>query len=176
MWRFAVIAVVLLAGCGGGAADNANRTADRSCPEGTEPVTARDVIGPTPRGYQVTKGDPKAIDSFVGQIRRQMGEIWRGYDARVLVPAREQNGAAVIVVNAHERGVEEVVDGAKASAAPDDLKRGPIELAGREGWMQEAVDGAFIALAPAGDCALLVLVSDTEARLRDAAAKLPARR
>jgi hypothetical protein len=173
-----VAGVVCVAGCGGdggGAAESANRV-DRACPEGTELVRARDVIGPTPRGFEVVRGDRKAIDSFVGQLRRQMGAIWRGYDARVLVRSDAQNGAAVIVVNAHERRVDEVVAGAKDAPAGQDLRRGPIEIAGEEGWMQQAVDGAFIAMAPAGDCALLLLVSDTEARLRDAAAQLPSRR
>jgi hypothetical protein len=177
MRRLAAIAGALLAGCGGGgAAETATERVDRSCPEGTELVTARDVIGPTPPGYQVVRGDRKAIDSFVGQLRQQMGDIWRGYDARVLVRSNAQNGAAVIVVNAHERRVDEVVAGAKDAPVGRDLARGPIEIAGEEGWMQEAVDGAFIAMAPAGDCALLLLVSDTEARLRDAAARLPSRR
>lgn len=173
----AILATGVLCGCGGGngAAETAKRT-DRACPEGTEPVSARDVIGPTPPGYEVVRGDRRAIDRFVQQIRGQMGDAWRGYDARVLVRRQAQNGAAVIVINANERRVDEVVEGAKDAPVGRDLRRGPIEVAGEEGWMQEAVDGAFIAVAPAGDCAMLMLVADNEPRLRDAAAKVGSRR
>jgi hypothetical protein len=42
--------------------------------------------------------------------------------------------------------------------------------------MQETLDGAFIAVAPAGECAVLLLVADTEPDLRDAASQIGSRR
>jgi hypothetical protein len=136
MRRIAAIAatVTLVAGCGGrGAAESANRGADRACSEGTELVSARDVIGPTPPGYQVVRGDRKAIDAFVQQLRGQMGDAWRGYDARVLIRQRAQTGAAVIVVNTNDGRVEDVVEGAKDAPVGRDRRRGPIEIAGEQG-------------------------------------------
>ncbi len=44
----------------------------------------------------------------------------------------------------------------------------PIDVAGEEGVLSKAPDGAFTVIARAGSCALVVLVADTERLVRQA--------
>lgn len=162
--------------CGGG--DEARRTAGPTpggpCPEGTEAVRARDVIGPTPSGYQVVPGDRAALDSIAEQLEAGFGERWRGHDARVIARRGAANGAAVIVVNVNEqtRDPDDFLQGVRAAEEDNDTRGEDISVGDRDGRLVRAQDGAYVAIAPAGTCALVMLIADTEAILRDAAGVL----
>jgi hypothetical protein len=161
--------------CGG---DEGERAADPTpgepCPEGTELVRARDVIGPTPKGYQVVPGDRKALGAIANQLEAGFGERWRGYDARVIARRNAVNGTAVIIVNVNEQteSSEEFLRGVKAAEEDNDARGEDIRVGDHDGRLQRAPDGAYLAIAPAGTCALVMLVADDEALVRDAAAKL----
>lgn len=193
MWpRLAVVASagLLLSACGGdegkGSDDRAGARATASaavatpagpCPEGTDPVRARDVIGEAPQGYEILSGDQKAIATFVKQFRRPFGAAWRGYDAKVLARRGTDNGTAVIVINSNERsgGSDDVLAGAEAAKRDRGTDYERIRIGGEEGPLSEAPDGAFIAVAPTGTCALVVLVADSEKLVRTVASLLPPR-
>jgi hypothetical protein len=144
------------------------------CPEGTEPVRARDVIGPTPSGYQVVRGDRAALDAIAQQLEAGFGERWRGYDARVIARGNAANGTAVIVVNVNEqtRDPEDFLQGVRAAEQDNDTRGEDIRIGDLDGRVVRARDGASVAIAPAGACALVMLIADTEALLRDAAGVL----
>ena len=140
------------------------------CPEGTALVRARDVIGPTPAGFEVLPGDKQRLASVAAQFREGFGDKWRGYDAKVLVRRDAANGAAVVVVNLHEKvgSDEEYRESAMAAERASGAEGRPIQIAGREGRLRTAPDGAFVATAPAGTCALVAVMADTGKLLLDA--------
>ena len=150
---------------------------DGRCPKGTEFVRARDVIGPTPPGFIVVGGDTEVLKNFAMKYRDDFGTAWRGYDAQILVPRDEALGVVVVVFNAHERtrGPNGVIAGAlwMEESGPADGR--PITLAGQPGRLLEARDGAFIAMAPAGECSMLTLVATTEELLLRGVKVLPSR-
>ena len=140
--RLLVVLIVLgLSACG----DDEQQRSDRACPEGTPSLQARDVIGTTPDGYKVVKGDPTAIGRVADTVEQTMGKAFRDYDARVLAPRRALNGTAVVVFNANER-----------IPPPDELLR-----------QQEAAEDR--ADVGADTIAVVMLVSDREELIRDAA-------
>ena len=147
------------------------------CPEGTEFLRARDVIGQAPPGYAIVSGDRQALDGFVAQFRKPLGARWRGYDAKVLARRGADNGTAVIVINTHERsgGSDDILRGAEASKRDRGTDYERLRVGGEVGPLSQAPDGAYIAAASAGTCSLVVLVADTEKLVRTAAALLPAR-
>jgi hypothetical protein len=175
MRRIAIVVAVALSGlaCGGDGAERSatNPAAPTPCPEGTEPVRARDIIGRAPTGYQVVPGDRKAIKAFADQFRQEFGERWRGYDAKVLARRDAVNGTAVVVLNADEetRG-SDFLRGAKAAEQASGAKGEDIRVGDEKGRLQQATDGAYIAMAPAGPCAFVLLVADSEALVRRTAA------
>jgi hypothetical protein len=181
MWR--IVAIVLTVpfwgvACGGVVPVPKKLPASNGpCPKGTDFVYALDVIGPTPPGFEVMPGDKEALKTFVDQFRVGFGKMWRGYDAKVLVRRNKLNGTAVIVINAHEKtgGPDGFLAGAMAAEREKGVAGDPIDVAGQGGRMQRTQDGAFIAVAPAGTCSVVVLVADTEKRLRSGASALPPR-
>jgi hypothetical protein len=174
MWRIAAIVVAAaLSGpaCGG---DDGPEGAPESlaCPEGTAPLTARDVIGDPPAGYRIAAGDPQALKRFVDQVRPQVGHRWKGYDAKVLVRRGKLNGAAVIVINTNEKtGTSETfLDSAKRAEERTGMPGEDIQIGDEPGRLRQAADGGYVATALAGPCAVAMLVADTEPLVRDAAA------
>lgn len=77
---------------------------------------------------------------MAAQMKETMGPAYRDYDARVL---------------ARRRAV-----GVPAEA---------ISVGSAAGRLRQASDGGWIAVAPAGTCAMLLLVSEREELVRDAA-------
>jgi len=180
--RVAAAIVVLTAPVWGAACGNAvpvpkknEPVAAGPCPKGTEFVRAREFIGPPPAGFEVVPGDRKALRSFAVQFKEAFEDQWRGYDAQVLVRRDEMNGTAVLIINAHEEteAQDKFLEGAMAAERETGSKGEPIRIAGKDGRMQRAPDGAYIGMAPAGTCSVVVLAADTEKILRDGAAALP---
>jgi hypothetical protein len=63
--------------------------------------------------------------------------------------------------------------GIEAGARDRGQKTEPVRIAGREGRIVRAVDGAYIAMAPARKCAIVMLVGDTRPLVTDAARAIP---
>jgi hypothetical protein len=165
-----MILIVGLAGCG--SAPKPGAESDRACPEGTPSLTARDVIGSTPMGYVVDRGDRQAIAEAAEPITESIGATFRDYDARVLARRGASYGTVVLVVNANERAPssEQVIRTQTANEEKLGTAGEPIAIGGADGRLSSAVDGSYLAMAPAGECAIVMLFDTREARLRDAAA------
>jgi hypothetical protein len=76
MGKLAAFALALLL-CACGAGDEPARSTAAEppkCPEGTPPLTPRDLVGPDPRGYRLTpvRADEE-IEAFVERIERAAG-------------------------------------------------------------------------------------------------------
>ena len=157
--------------CGGddGAGSRAKAEANAPTCDDTG-LSARDVIGTPPKGYEVVRGDRKAIKDFAEQFKPAFGDNWRGYDAKVVVKRKAVDGTAVIVLDttggagdADEfmRGVQEGMEESKQGEQ--------LEIAGQQGRMVKALDGSFIGMAALGNCGVLVLASAKEGDLRHTA-------
>jgi hypothetical protein len=161
---------LLVAACGGDGGDpvsSAKPKAD-ACPEGTAPVRATDVIAEPPPGYEVFEIDRKVFNGFVQPFKTAIGDGWRGYDAKILAPRRNSAlGAAVMVINTTEAGSsDEVIAGAEEGAEERNQAIESITIGGQEGRIVQAPDGAYIAARATGDCSVLLLIADTESRIR----------
>jgi hypothetical protein len=134
------------------------------------------VIGPVPRRFEVERPErPKPIEDFVAELRREMGRAYRSHDVEVIYPRRALEGTVVVVINTHESSPEDVVAGAKAAELEDGVRGERLDIDGREGRLQHATDGSYVAMAPARECSIVILVDTSEARLRDAASIIGAR-
>jgi hypothetical protein len=179
MWRCSVAIVLAVAvsgiGCGARDAVSAKPTPVPRCSEGTPFVKARDIVGkPAPSGFELARGDPTVLGPFANQFKTRIGEAWRGYDARVLVHKGEVNGAAVVVINAKDQtGGNSLVAGIERGADERGVDAEEISIAGREGRIVRAVDGAYIASAPARQCAIVFLVADNKQLVTEAASVIP---
>jgi hypothetical protein len=176
MWRLlTVLATASVGGFGCGAADRVKPIDFRGCPSGKDVVTAKDVIGSPPQGYEVVGGDKRRLRQIANQFKATLGDSWRGYDARVLVRRKRITGAAVFVINRDDRtsGNDELIKGAERGARESGQTAESLDIAGQEGRMVRAPDGAYIAMAPTDRCAVVVVIADTAPLVRDAAAKLP---
>jgi hypothetical protein len=168
-----VLALALTApACGGdGSATRAKSASEPMCDD--TGLTAREVIGTPPKGYEVVPGDRKAIKRFAEQFKPAFGDNWRGYDAKVVVRRKEVDGTAVIVL-----------DTTGGAGDSDDFMRGiqeglekstqgePLEIAGQSGRMVKAIDDSYIGMAALGQCGVLVLASAREGLLRHTATTL----
>ena len=159
-----------LSACGGDEEQQRSES-DRACPEGTPSLQARDVIGTTPDGYKVAKGDPAAIGQVAEGVKQTMGPAFRDYDARVLARRRAVNGTAVIVFNANERipPSDELLQQQESAEEKAGVGADTISVGNSDGRLYQAPDGGWVAVAPAGTCAMVLLVSDREELIRDAA-------
>ena len=178
MWRsIAIVLAVAVSGIGCGARDAASSkpTPVPPCPEGTPFVKARDIVGtPVPEGFELLQSDPKVMDPFANQFKARIGEAWRGYDARVLVHKGKVVGAAVVVINAKDQtGGNSLVAGVERGAGDRDVETQEISIAGREGRLVQAIDGAYLATAPARECAIVFLVADKKQLVTEAASVIP---
>jgi hypothetical protein len=175
MWRtvaIVLIASVVGAGCGGVRVPKHSGPAP--CPEGTKFVLAVDLIGSPPPGFEVVAGDPEALKTFVAQFRRGYGDTWRGYDAKVLVRRNKVNGTAVVVLNADAKTPDndDFVESAIAAEEAAGTEGEPIVIGGKQGRLRQGPDGAYIAVAPAGTCSMVVLAADKEKVIRRGAAAI----
>jgi hypothetical protein len=145
------------------------------CPDGTPFVKARDIVGkPVPSGFELLQPDPAGMKPFVNQFRTRIGEAWRGYDARVLVHEGKVVGTAVVVINAKDQtGGNSLVAGIDRGADDRGVDAEMISIAGRDGRIVQAVDGAYIASAPARECAIVFLVADKKQLVTEAASVIP---
>jgi hypothetical protein len=178
MWRpIAIVLAVAVSGIGCGARDAATSkpTPTPKCPEGTAFVKAADIVGkPVPSGFELLQADPKAIDPFATQFKAPIGDAWRGYDARVLVHEGKVNGAAVVVLNTKDQtGGNDLIAGLERAADQRDVETEKLTIAGREGRLIQAVDGAYLATAPARECAVVFLVADKKPLVTEAASVIP---
>jgi hypothetical protein len=171
-----VLAAACLGGLGCGAADRVEPLDLRGCPSGNDIVTAKDVIGTPPEGYEVVRGDKRRLKQIADQFKATIGDSWRGYDARVLVRRKRLDGTAVMVINSDDKttGNSELIKGAERGAEETGQTAERLDIAGQEGRMVRAPDGAYLAMAPAARCAVVILIADTAPRVRDAAARIPA--
>jgi hypothetical protein len=178
MWRpIAVVLALAVSGIGCGARDAATSkpTPTPKCPEGTPFVKAADIVGkPVPAGFELLQADPAVMDPFANQFKERIGKAWRGYDARVLVHAGKLNGAAVVVINAKDQtGGNDLIAGLERAASERDVETEKLTIAGREGRLIQAVDGAYLATAPARKCAIVFLVADKKPLVTEAASVIP---
>jgi hypothetical protein len=149
----------------------------RGCPSGKDVVHATDVIGqPPPEGYDIDPGDKRALKAVADQFKTELGDTWRGYDARVLVRHEQVNGTAVMVLNSSEKIGDggELIRGAENGAKEAGQTAERVTIAGHEGRMVPTSDGAYIAMAPSGRCAVVMLIADRPELVRDTADALPA--
>jgi hypothetical protein len=162
-----IVSCLAISACGG----DERAESDRGCPEGTPSLAARDVIGTTPKGYKVVKGDPAAIGRVADQMKQTMGGAYRDHDARVLARRRAVMGTAVIVFNAKERipPPDELLRQQEAAEEKAGVPAQEISVGSAAGRLRQALDGGWVAVAPAGTCAMVLLVSDREELIRDAA-------
>src|SRR4051812_33956129 len=176
MWRLlAVVVAASLLGLGCGAPKPSSFVA--KCPSGKDIVHATDVIGrPPPKGYVVDPGDKQRLGQIAAQFKSTLGDSWRGYDARVLVRPQRANGTAVLVINSDDDTSDgsELIRGAEEGARKAGQQAEPVTIAGQEGRMLQASDGAYIAMAPTGKCAVVLLLADRAELVRDAAHAIPA--
>ena len=70
---------------------------------------------------------------------------------------------------------EDVLEGAKAAEHTDDIVGERLDVDGREGRLQHATDGSFVATAPTGRCSVMILIALEKPMLQDAAALIGAR-
>jgi hypothetical protein len=149
----------------------------RSCPSGKDVVHATDVIGqPPPKGYDIDPGDKQALKAVAEQFKARIGDSWRGYDGRVLVRHNEANGTAVLVINSSEKtgGSSALIEGAESGAKEAGQTAERLTIAGNEGRMVQSSDGAYIAMAPTGRCAVVMLIADRAELVRNTADVIPA--
>ena len=163
-------------GCGSSDVRDAAKPTTPPCPEGTKPLTAREVIGPVPRGYEVLPPeDDKAIEEFMAPIRKAVGDAYRNHDSSVIYRRGATEGTVVIVLNSNEGRPEDFVAGAKEAEREDGVQGERLDIDGREGRLQAATDGSFIASAPTGECSVVMLISLKKPKLVDAASLIGAR-
>jgi hypothetical protein len=136
-------------------------------------LTAREVIGTPPKGYEVVPGDRKAIKRFAEQFKPAFGDNWRGYDAKVVARRTAVDGTAVIVLDTtggagdsdeFMRGVQEGME--------DSTQGEALEIAGQSGRLVKAIDGSYIGMTALGNCGVLLLASGKEGLLRHTASTL----
>ena len=173
MRRLLALLIVLSAGVSACGDDEQQQSgsAERVCPEGTPSLQAGDVIGTTPKGYEVVEGDPAALGRVADQMKQTMGPAFRDWDGRVLVRRGANMGTAVLVFNAKERipPPDELLRQQEEAEEKAGLPAEQIEVGSTDGRLHQAPDGGYLAVAPAGTCAMLMLVADREKWVRDTA-------
>jgi hypothetical protein len=177
MRRAAIVTTMALCALGCGATpERVLKPQTPECPEGTPPLTAREVIGPLPRAFEVLPPErPKPIERFVAGLRKEIGPAYRSHDTRVIYRRGALEGTVVVVVNTHEGRPEDVVVGAKEAEEEDGIRGERLDIDGREGRLQHATDGSYVAMGPTGECSIVLLIALQKRRLQEAAALIGAR-
>ena len=175
-------AAIALSGCGGDDDEaaagrpsstptaTAEHTPAGRCPAGTKLVTAKELVPDPAPGYSLAPSDPQATETIVGTLRTALGERWRDHDAQVLVRDGASSGTLVLVINSKEKssGTDDIVAGMVDSGREGE----PITLRGQETKLVRMIDGAYFTGAVAGDCAVVLLIADTEKEARNAVKQL----
>jgi hypothetical protein len=174
MRRAAAIVLALAAGglaCGDDGTATRAKSAQPLCDD--TGLTAAQLIGKPPSGYQVVRGDRKAIKRFAEQFKPVFGDNWRGYDAKVVVRRKAVDGTAVIVLDTTGGAgdTEAFMDGVQEGLEKN-TQGEPLEIAGQSGRIVEALDGSYVGMAALGNCGVLVLASSREGLLRQTATTL----
>jgi hypothetical protein len=176
----AAAAAFALSGCGGGEEEpaaerptstpSAENTPAGGCPAGTKLVTAEELVPDPASGYSLVPSDPQATETIIGTLRSAIGERWRDHDANVLARDGASSGTLVLVINSTEKsgGTDDVVAGMVASGAGGE----PITLRGEQTKLVRTVDGAYLTAASAGECAVVLLIADSESEARKAVRQL----
>jgi len=176
MWRLLAILAISIIGLSACGDDGERERAetDRACPESTRSLAARDVIGSTPDGYKVVRGDRAAIAQVADGVQQSMGPTFRDYDARVLARRRQLAGTAVMVFNATERipGPDELLRQQETAEERAGIGAEALSVGSADGRLYQAPEGGWVAVAPAGACAMVLLVSERETLIRDAATRV----
>lgn len=94
---------------------------------------------------------------------------------KVLARPRAERGTVVLVVNANER-IDDTTRGSLAAERDAGVHGEPIEIAGEPGRLNVTADGAYLGVAAAGECAMVMLVADEEQVLRGAASAMGSQR
>jgi hypothetical protein len=174
MRRLLAILTVLAVGLSacGDDEQQSSASSEQACPEGTPSLQARDVIGTTPKGYEVLEGDPVALGRVADQMKVTMDPAFRDWDARVLARRGTVMGTAVMVFNAKERipPPDELLRQQEEAEEKAGFPAEPIAVGSADGRLHQAPDGGYLAVAPAGECAMMLLVADREKFVRDTAA------
>ena len=140
------------------------------CPDGTKPVTAKELVPDPAPGYSLAPSDPAAIKPIVTQFKTALGDRWRGHDAKVLARDGASNGTLLLVVNSSEKtgGNDDIVSGMLKSANARGYKTEPITVRGQETRLSETADDSYVTVAAAGECAAVMVLATSEKELRGA--------
>ena len=177
MWRAAIVTTLALCALGCGAPERIVKPQTPECPEGTPPLTAREVIGPAPRGYEVLPPERrKPIERFMAEMRREMGPGYRSHDTRVVYRRGALEGTVVVVLNLGEGRPEDFVAGMKEAEREEGVQGERLDIDGREGRLAPSGDRSYVAAAPTGRCAVVILLSVDKAKVRETASIIGARR
>ena len=89
---------------------------------------------------------------------------------KVLARDGAASGTLVLVINSTEKtgGTDDIVAGMIDSGRDGE----PITLRGQETKLVRTIDGAYVTAAVAGDCAMVLLIADSEKQARNAARQL----
>jgi hypothetical protein len=175
-------AAIALSGCGGGDDEAAagrpsstptadtEHTSAGGCPAGTKLVTVEDLVPDPAPGYSLAPSDPQATQPIVGTLRTALRKRWRDHDEKVLARNGAASGTLVLVINSTEKtgGTDDIVAGMTDSGRGGE----PITLRGQETKLVRMIDGAYFTAAVAGECAVVLLIADTEKQTRDAVEQL----
>jgi hypothetical protein len=149
------------------------------CRDGTRPETVHELVTPAPRGYAVLaldRGTRRRVAKLLAPMRRELGDSWRGFEARLLLRRGTRSGAIVTVMNASEMsgGAVDLLAGAEAGARRWGKRVERIEVAGAEGRLSEWPDGGTTAVALTDRCAMVMVFGDAARPVRRVARALPA--
>ena len=124
-----------------------------------------------PDGYQVAKGDPAAIGRVADGVKQTMGPR-----SATTTPACSPAAAprtAPRSSSSTPRSASRRPTSCCAQQESAEEKAGvgadTISVGSADGRLYQAPDGGWVAVAPAGACAMVLLVSDREELIRDAA-------
>jgi hypothetical protein len=81
----------------------------------------------------------------------------------------------VLVLNSDEGRSQDALAGAREAERVDGVEGEPITNDGRDGRLQQATDGSFLAIAPAGECAVVMLIGLKKPLIREAATVIGSR-
>jgi hypothetical protein len=151
----------------------ATTSSDR-CPDQVKPVRAQDLISDPAPGYSLVPSDAASTKTIVTLLKAVLGDSWRGHDEKVLARDGASSGTLLLVVNSTEKmgGNNDIVAGILEGTKQSGDETEAITVRGQRTQLVRTGDGAYTTVAPAGDCAVVMLISDSEKELRRAAKQL----
>src|SRR4051794_24346120 len=141
------------------------------CPPQIKPVTAQDLVSNPAPGYSLVPSDATSTKTIVTLLKAVLRDSRRGHDEKVLARDRASSGTLLLVVNSTEKtgGNNDIVSGILEGTKASGDKTEEITVRGQTTRLVRTGDGAYTTVAPAGDCAVVMLISDSEKELRRAA-------